>query len=159
MQSRQIPPLGRILGLDVGARRIGIAVSDPLGLTAQGLATLERRNRRSDLAELGKLLKEYEAREIVVGNPLRLSGQTGVQAEKMAGFAAQLEKAFQLPVHLWDERLSTAEAHRLLDETGIRDSRRKQVIDKMAAVLILQSFLDARAANAGMPQPLISEAE
>lgn len=159
MQGRQIPPLGRILGLDVGSRRIGIAVSDPLGVTAQGLSTLERRNRRSDLAELGKLLKEYEAREIVVGNPLRLSGQTGVQAEKMAGFAAQLEKAFELPVHLWDERLSTAEAHRLLDETGIRDSRRKQVIDKMAAVLILQSFLDARAANAGMTQPLISEAE
>jgi putative Holliday junction resolvase len=138
---------GRILGLDVGARRIGIAVSDPLGITAQGVSTLHRRNRRYDLTELRKLLVEYGIHEIVVGNPLRMSGETGTQAEKMADFARQLEQAFDLPVHLWDERLSTAEAHRLLDETGIRDSRRKEVIDKMAAVLILQSFLDARAAN------------
>lgn len=148
MNSGQNPSRGRILGLDVGARRIGIAISDPLGITAQGLTTLQRRNRRYDLAELHKLLDEHEVREIVVGNPLRMSGQTGAQAEKMAIFAAQLEKSFAIPVHLWDERLSTAEAHRLLDETGIRDSRRKEVIDKMAAVLILQSFLDARAANA-----------
>jgi len=135
---------GRILGLDVGARRIGIAISDPLGVTAQGLSTLERRNRRYDLGELRKLLREYEVGEIVVGNPLRMSGESGTQAEKMATFAKQLEEAFDIPVHLWDERLSTAEAHRLLDETNSRDSRRKAVIDKMAAVLILQSFLDAR---------------
>jgi putative Holliday junction resolvase len=141
---------GRIMGLDVGARRIGIAISDPLGLTAQGLTTLQRRNRRYDLAELRKLLEAHEVREIVVGNPLRMSGESGIQAEKMASFAAQLEKAFGLPLHLWDERLSTAEAHRLLDETEIRDSRRKEVIDKMAAVLILQSFLDARASNSAM---------
>jgi putative holliday junction resolvase len=122
---------GRILGLDVGARRIGIAVSDPLGITAQGISTLHRRNRKYDFGELRKLLAEYEIREIVVGNPLRMSGQTGTQAEKMAEFARHLE------------------AHRLLDETGIRDSRRKEVIDKMAAVLILQSFLDARAVGRG----------
>ena len=138
---------GRILGLDVGARRIGIAVSDPLGITAQGISTLHRRNRRNDLSELRKLIAEYEVREVVVGNPLRMSGQAGTQAVKMADFARDLEEALELPVHLWDERLSTAEAHRLLDETGIRDSRRKQVIDKMAAVLILQSFLDAREAT------------
>ena len=149
MKSGQNLPPGRILGLDVGARRIGIAVSDPLGVTAQGIATLHRRNRRYDLNELRKVLGEHEVREIVVGNPLRMSGESGAQAEKMAGFAAQLEQAFSIPVHLWDERLTTAEAHRLLDETGIRDSRRKEVIDKMAAVLILQSFLDARAANRG----------
>jgi putative holliday junction resolvase len=138
---------GRILGLDVGARRIGLAISDPLGFTAQGLTTLQRRNRRYDFAELRRAVIENQVREIVVGNPLRMSGQTGTQAEKMAGFAEHLRREFSLPVHLWDERLSTAEAHRLLDETGIRDSRRKEVIDKMAAVLILQSFLDARAAN------------
>jgi putative holliday junction resolvase len=137
MSSGQIVAPGRILGLDVGARRIGIALSDPLGFTAQGLATLQRRNRRYDFGELRKLLAKHEVCEIVVGNPLRMSGQSG-----------QLKQAFSLPVHLWDERLSTAEAHRLLDETGIRDSRRKEVIDKMAAVLILQSFLDARAARA-----------
>ena len=144
MNSGQNPPSGRILGLDVGARRIGIAISDPLGLTAQGLPTLRRRNRRYDFGELRKLLNEHEVREIVVGNPLRMSGESGTQADRMAVFAAQLQQAFSLPVHLWDERLTTAEAHRLLDETGIRDSRRKEVIDKMAAVLILQSFLDSR---------------
>jgi putative Holliday junction resolvase len=137
----------RILGLDVGARRIGIAVSDPLGMTAQGLETLHRRNRRYDLDELRRVIRQYEISEIVVGNPLRMSGEVGRQAEKMATFAGQIEHAFDLPVHLWDERLTTAEAHRLLDETDIRDQRRKEVIDKMAAVLILQSFLDARAAR------------
>lgn len=150
MKGGQNLPHGRILGLDVGARRIGIAVSDPLGVTAQGLTTLQRRNRGHDFGELRKLLEEHEIREIVIGNPLRMSGDIGAQAEKMAGFAAQVEKAFSIPVHLWDERLSTAEAHRLLDQTGIRDSRRKAVIDKMAAVLILQSFLDARAANSAL---------
>lgn len=150
MNRGQNLPHGRILGLDVGARRIGIAVSDPLGLTAQGLTTLQRRNRSHDLNELRKLLEMHVVREIVIGNPLRMSGDIGTQAEKMAGFAAQLKKVFSIPVHLWDERLSTAEAHRLLDQTGIRDSRRKEVIDKMAAVLILQSFLDARAANSAL---------
>lgn len=150
MESGQNAPanhVGRILGLDVGARRIGFAISDPLGITAQGLSTLERRNRRFDLGEIRKVLEEYQVQEIVVGNPLRMSGQAGTQAEKMATFAHQLQQTFSLPVHLWDERLSTTEAHRLLDETSIRDSRRKQVIDKMAAVLILQSFLDARSAR------------
>ena len=147
MPEEQNRARGRILGLDVGARRIGIAVSDPLGLTAQGLATLERRNRRYDDSELRRVIRQHEVSEIVVGNPLRMSGQTGAQAEKMAAFATHIEREFSLPVHLWDERLSTAEAHRLLDETNIRDSRRKEVIDKMAAVLILQSFLDARAAT------------
>ena len=147
MAAEQNQARGRILGLDVGARRIGIAVSDPLGLTAQGLPTLHRRNRRYDHSELRKTVREYEVSEIVIGNPLRMSGQTGVQAEKMAAFAEQMKQELSLPVHLWDERLTTAEAHRLLDETGIRDTRRKEVIDKMAAVLILQSFLDARAAR------------
>jgi putative Holliday junction resolvase len=147
MPSGQNLSSGRILGLDVGARRIGIAVSDPLGVTAQGLETLHRRNRRYDLGELRRVIRQYEISEIVVGNPLQMSGEVGRQAEKMATFAGQIESAFDLPVHLWDERLSTAEAHRLLDETEIRDQRRKEVIDKMAAVLILQSFLDARAAK------------
>jgi putative Holliday junction resolvase len=147
MEAEQNRAPGRILGLDVGARRIGVAVSDPLGLTAQGLPTLHRRNRRYDQSELRKIVREYEVSEIVVGNPLRMSGQTGAQAEKVAAFAEQIRQELSLPVHLWDERLSTAEAHRLLDETGIRDARRKEVIDKMAAVLILQSFLDARAAT------------
>ena len=111
--------VGRILGLDVGARRIGLAISDPLGITAQGLTTLERRNRRHDLGELRKLLREYEVCEIVIGNPLRMSGQTGTQAAKMASFAAQLEEAFDIAVHLWDERLSTAIRRRQLRQRRV----------------------------------------
>lgn len=147
MTSAQNLSSGRILGLDVGVRRIGIAVSDLLGVTAQGLQTLHRRNRRYDLDELRRVIRQYEISEIVVGNPLQMSGEVGRQAEKMATFAGQIEHTFDIPVHLWDERLTTAEAHRLLDETEIRDQKRKEVIDKMAAVLILQSFLDARAAK------------
>ncbi len=144
MNSGENPDPGRILGLDVGSRRMGIAVSDPLGITAQGLTTLHRRNRRQDFQALRQLLREHKVREIVVGNPLRMSGESGAQSEKMTEFVSQLRHAFDIPVHLWDERLSTAEAHRLLDETAMSDRRRTEVIDKMAAVLILQSFLNAR---------------
>src|SRR5690348_15065378 len=105
MAEQQNHAPGRILGLDVGARRIGIAVSDPLGLTAQGLPTLERRNRRYDQSELRKVVREYQVSEIVVGNPLSMSGRTGAQAAKMAAFAEQIKQELSLPVHLWDERL------------------------------------------------------
>src|SRR5947209_16550033 len=107
MSGGQILSSGRILGLDVGAKRIGIAISDPLGITAQGLPTLERRNRRHDFTELRKVLDQYQVREIVIGNPLRMSGEAGAQANKMRGFAVQLQQGFSIPVHLWDERLST----------------------------------------------------
>jgi putative Holliday junction resolvase len=134
----------RILGLDVGSRRIGIAVSDPLGLTAQGLPTLQRQNKRLDFQALGDLIREYEISEIVVGFPLRMSGEEGVQAEKMHRFAEELQERFRLPVHLWDERLTSAEANRLLRETEMSIRRRGQVVDQMAAVLILQSWMEAR---------------
>src|SRR6201982_4163401 len=91
-------PSGRILGLDVGSRRIGIAVSDPLGITAQGLETLQRRNKRTDLAALEQVIREYAVTEIVVGLPLRMSGAEGTQSEKMQGFAEELRKRFRLPV-------------------------------------------------------------
>lgn len=131
--------------MDVGARRIGLAVSDPIGITAQGIETLERRNKRTDFGILERVIKRYEVGEIVVGYPLRMSGNTGTQAEKMAAFADELRRRFALPVHLWDERLTTAEAHRILDETEMSTRRRGEVIDRMAAVLILQSFLEARS--------------
>jgi len=136
---------GRILGLDVGARRIGIAVSDPLGITAQGLETLQRRNKRTDLAALEQVIREYAVREIVVGLPLRMSGAEGTQSDKMQLFAEDLRKRFRLPVHLWDERLTSAEANRLLRETDMSIRRRGQVVDQMAAVLILQSWMEHRA--------------
>lgn len=136
-------PAGRILGLDVGSKRIGIAISDLLGITAQGQETLQRENKRLDFERLGKLIREHEIVEIVVGYPLRMSGAEGVQAEKMQRFAEELRERFQLPVHLWDERLTSAEANRVLRETEMSIRRRGQVVDQMAAVLILQSWMDA----------------
>ena len=119
-------------------------MSDPLGITAQGLPTIRRKNRRADFAQLDAIVKKYEVNEIVVGYPLRLSGATGTQSEKMAAFAEQLRERYKLPVHLWDERLTTAEAQRVLRESEMSTKRRGQVVDQLAAVLILQSFLAGR---------------
>lgn len=124
-----------------------MAVSDALGITAQGLETIQRRNKRADLAQLEQLVREYEIAEIVVGYPLRMSGSTGVQSEKMEVFAAELGKRFQIPIRLWDERLTSAEANRLLRETEMSVRRRAEVVDRMAAVLILQNFLENRASG------------
>jgi putative Holliday junction resolvase len=137
-------PHPRVLGLDVGSKRIGLAISDLLGITAQGLETIQRQNKRLDFAQLEKVIREYGVAELVVGYPLRMSGAEGIQAEKMQGFAEELRQRFQLPVHLWDERLSSAQANRLLRETEMSIKRRGQVVDQMAAVLILQSWMDAR---------------
>ena len=141
-------PVGRILGLDVGSRRIGVAVSDPLGITAQGLETLQRRNKRYDFEYLQRVIQEYDVREIVVGLPLRMSGAGGIQSDKMQGFAEDLHKRFRLPIHLWDERLSSAEANRLLRETDLSIEKRAKAVDRMAAVLILQGWMEQRAAAA-----------
>ncbi len=141
----QLP--GRILALDVGSRRIGLAVSDPLGITAQGLETLQRRNKRTDLEKLEAVIRRYEVRELVVGLPLRMSGTEGVQSAKMAAFAEELRRRFQLPVHLWDERLTSAEANRILREAELSIAKRARAVDRMAAVLILQNFLESRKAG------------
>ncbi len=140
-------PLGRVLGLDVGARRIGVAVTDPLGITAQGLATIQRQNKRLDYAQLDAVIQQYEVQEIVVGYPLRLSGEAGIQAEKMTLFAEDLKKRFQLPVHLFDERLTSAEANRVLRESEISIEKRAKAVDRMAAVLILQSWMETRSSQ------------
>jgi putative Holliday junction resolvase len=138
-------PVHRLLGLDVGAKRIGLAVSDPLGITAQGLPTLHRRNKRTDLAELERVIAQYSVGELVVGYPLRLSGAVSAQTAHVTAFADDLRKKFGLPVHLWDERLTSAQANRLLRETDMSIRRRGQVVDQMAAVLILQSFMENRS--------------
>lgn len=137
----------RVLGLDVGSRRIGIAVSDGLGVTAQGLETLERKNKRYDFEYLRRVIREYDIREIVVGLPLRMSGSEGTQSEKMRAFAEELEKKFKMPVHLWDERLTSAEANRFLRETELSIDKRGKAVDRMAAVLILQGWMEWRAAS------------
>ena len=134
----------RILGLDVGSRRIGIAVSDPLGITAQGLETLQRKNKKHDFAYLDQVIRDYDVQEIVVGLPLRMSGAEGAQAEKIHAFSEDLRKHFKLPVHLWDERLTSAEANRLLRTTELSIEKRGQAVDRMAAVLILQGWMENR---------------
>lgn len=145
MNSDAESPHPRILGLDVGSRTIGLAVSDPLGITAQGLPTLRRRNKRYDFEQLQTTIRKYGVTELVVGYPLRMSGDLGTQAEKMQLFAEELRKKFGLPVHLWDERLTSAEANRVLRESEMSIRRRGEVVDQMAAVLILQSWMEARA--------------
>jgi len=126
-----------------------MAVTDPLGITAQGIETLQRRNKRTDLALIEQVIRKYEVREIVVGLPLRMSGAEGTQAEKMQVFAEELRKRFRLPVHLWDERLTSAEANRLLRETELSIDRRAKAVDRMAAVLILQGWMEKRTFAGG----------
>ncbi|HEY1799413.1 MAG TPA: Holliday junction resolvase RuvX [Terriglobales bacterium] len=143
----------RVLGLDVGSRRIGIAVSDPLGITAQGLETLQRQNKRMDFGKLGEVIRQYQVTEIVVGYPLRMSGAEGTQSAKMQEFAEELRKRFRLPVHLWDERLTSAEANRLLRESEVSLHRRGLAVDRMAAILILQSWMESRNVPPEVPGP------
>jgi len=133
----------RILGMDVGSRRIGLAITDPLGITAQGLETLQRQNKRTDFARLEQVIREHNVAEIVMGLPLRMVGGEGIQAEKMQAFAEEVRRRFRLPVHLWGERLTSAQANRLLRETDMSIKRRGEVVDQMAAVLILQSWMEA----------------
>jgi putative Holliday junction resolvase len=145
----QIGPSGpilhpRVLGLDVGSKTIGMAVSDPLGITAQGLQTIRRQNRRFDFGQLKEVILKYGVTEIIVGYPLRMSGAEGTQAEKMQLFAEELRKYFRLPVHLWDERLTSAQANRVLRDSEMSIKRRGEVVDRLAAVLILQSWMDTR---------------
>src|SRR5437868_10444806 len=141
-------PLGRnpsrILALDVGNRRIGLAVTDPLGLTAQGLETLERKNKRADFDQLRRVVEKFEVAEIVVGDPKHMSGDAGAQSAKVATLAAELRQRFHLPVHLWDERLTSAQANRLLRDWEMCIKRRGGVVDRLAVVLILQGWMDHR---------------
>ncbi len=136
-------PIPRYLALDVGSKRIGVAVSDELGLTAQPVLTLERRrNPREDLRSIARLCRRYAVAGIVVGNPLKLSGELSPQAAKTQSFAAELGELTGLPIHLWDERLTTHEAHQLLYEAGHARQDHGRLVDQVAATLILQSFLD-----------------
>jgi putative holliday junction resolvase len=136
----------RYLGLDVGARRIGVAVSDELGLTAQPVLTLERKtNRRDDLRSLARLCRRFGVAGIVIGNPVHLSGEASDRAVKTRAFAEALGELTGLPIHLWDERLTTQHAHEILYKTGRKRQEHKRVVDQVAAVLILQGFLEGRA--------------
>jgi putative Holliday junction resolvase len=138
----------RYLGLDVGNRRIGVAVSDELGLTAQPVLTLMRnRSRRDDLRSLARLCRRFGVAGIVVGNPLHLAGAESPQAAKTQAFAAELGELAGLPIHYWDERLTTHEAHRILYEAGRKRQEHRRVVDQVAATMILQGFLDGKTGN------------
>lgn len=133
----------RIMGLDVGDKTIGVALSDPLGWTAQGLEVIRRENLEKDLNRLAQIIQEYEVEKILVGIPKNMNATIGPQAEKVLAFIEELKKQFTLPIQTWDERLSTVAAERMLIQADVSRSKRKKVIDKMAAAVILQGFLDA----------------
>jgi len=137
-------PVERCLGLDVGEKRIGIAVSDPLGWIAGPLPVLERASWKKDLARVRALLEEHQIARVIVGLPMRMDGTQGERAERTLEFVARLQATTKVPVETWDERLSTREAERRLLEADVRRERRREVIDGMAASLILQGYLDYR---------------
>ena len=141
------PVQGRILALDLGKRRIGLALSDELGITAQGLPTLVRTNLREDLSRLTELAVEKGAGMILIGNPVRMSGSEGAQSAWVRRFAEKLESRSGLAVQLWDERLTTAEAERVLRQSGISLDKRRRAVDRLAAVILLQSYLETVSAS------------
>lgn len=135
----------RILGLDYGTKTVGVAVSDGLGITAQGIETIERKEEnklRKTCARIEELIQEYGVTAIVLGYPKHMNNTLGERAAKTVEFQSMLERRTGLPVILWDERLSTVSSERVLMESGVRRENRKAVIDKIAAVFILQNYLD-----------------
>jgi putative Holliday junction resolvase len=136
---------GRILAIDFGLKRIGLAVSDAMGITAQGLPTLERTRVEENLRRIQKLAQEQEAGTVILGNPLGLRGNETSMSRRVAEFAARLRRRLKCPVELWDERLTSVEANRVLRESGVSIGKRRRAADRVAATLLLQSYLDYRA--------------
>jgi putative Holliday junction resolvase len=143
--------MGRVIGLDVGDARIGVAVGDELGLTAQGVGVVRRSALQEDLRQLEGLLASYPPERFVVGLPLNMNGTEGPQARRVQVFAEALARHFGVPVDMWDERLSSVAATRTLIEGNVRRAERKRVVDKVAAALILQGYMDRHARP--RPQP------
>lgn len=137
------PANARILALDLGKRRIGLAVSDPLGITAQGLPNLERKNKRTDLAALDLLVQEWQVGMILMGNPINMGGSEGRQSGWVREFGDAIARRTGLPVEFWDERLTTVEASRVLRQSGIGIEKRAAAVDRLSAVILLQSYLDS----------------
>lgn len=135
----------RIMGLDVGDKTIGVAISDLLGLTAQGLTTIRRESKVKDYAALEEIMKEYEIKKVVVGFPRNMNGSVGPQGEKTIKFATKLKNKFNVEIIYQDERLSTMAAEKMLIAGDVRRDKRKTVIDKVAASIILQAYLDMKS--------------
>lgn len=142
----------RVMGLDYGSKTVGVAISDPLGITAQGIETIERKEEnklRKTLARIEELVKEYEVEKIVLGFPKNMNNTIGDRAEKSLELKAMLERRIGIPVIMWDERLTTVEAERTLIESKVRRENRKKYVDKIAAVFILQGYLDSLTIGQG----------
>jgi putative Holliday junction resolvase len=137
------PVQSRILALDLGKKRIGLAISDPLGITAQGLPNLVRVRKRADLAALDQLVRERQVGLILMGNPINMRGDEGRQSGWVREFAQALKERTGLPVKLWDERLTSVEAGRVLRSSGISIEKRAAAVDRLSAVILLQSYLDS----------------
>lgn len=135
----------RIMGLDYGDRRIGVAVSDAFGWTAQGLEVIERRREGAEFDRIAEIVREYEVSEIVVGLPKNMDGTVGFRGQICIDFADKLKELLSLPIHLRDERLTTVAAERTLIEADVSRKKRKKVVDMMAASLILQNYLDSKS--------------
>jgi putative Holliday junction resolvase len=132
----------RILGLDVGDKTIGVAVSDPLGYTAQGITTIRRKNVKLDIEEIIKYCNEYGCDTIVVGLPKNMNGTIGPSGEKVLGLCEEIKKSFEGKIDMWDERLTTVAAHRAMLEADLSRAKRKKIVDKIAAIYILQGYMD-----------------
>ncbi|MDD5170815.1 MAG: Holliday junction resolvase RuvX [Syntrophales bacterium] len=137
----------KILGLDYGDRRIGVAVSDESELVAEGLTTIVRKNRRTDLHALGELIEANRVEEIVIGYPIRLDGMEGIQCEKVKQFADLVKRIFHRPVIFWDEAFTTKDAEDMMMRVNVKKERRRSMVDRIAASMILQNYLDARRKN------------
>lgn len=133
----------RVLGIDYGEKRMGVAVCDELGLMAHGLPTILRKTKKYDMEILANLIKRHNIEKIVIGYPVRLDGSEGIQCEKVNRFTAVLEKIFSLPIIKWPETMSTKEAEEILMNSGYGWKKRKDKVDKLAATLILQGYLDS----------------
>jgi putative Holliday junction resolvase len=134
----------RIMALDVGDRSIGVAISDALLLTAQARPTLRRKDPQSDIEHIRRLAVDNEVHQIVVGQPLHMDGKESRQSQKIARFAEQLQQTLKLPIVFWDERLTSFEAEQHLEQLGLNWRQRREQVDKIAAMIILQNYLDSR---------------
>ncbi|MBW8348202.1 Holliday junction resolvase RuvX [Bacillus sp. IITD106] len=136
----------RVMGLDVGSKTVGVAISDEMGWTAQGIETIaiNENINRFGFERIGEIIKEYDVKEIIVGLPKNMNNSIGPRGEASQDYAVKLESQFNIPVKLWDERLSTMAAERILLEADVSRKKRKKVIDKMAAAMILQGYLDSQ---------------
>jgi putative Holliday junction resolvase len=144
--------MSKILGLDVGNSTIGVAVSDTLGWTAQGLTTIKRKNARQDLSSLRKIIHEYNVTEVVIGIPFKMNGELDTQTRKILRFARLLRNTFHIPVNTWDERFSTIAASKTLELGNVKKKKKAALIDKVAAIIILQSYLDNRNDSTFQPR-------